>query len=91
MIDESWRVDALCSQVGWDLWFPEKGENTGGTAKKVCARCPVVEDCLEYALGSWQHYGVWGGKSPKELADIRRDRGMVHPLTPEHLRPGRAA
>lgn len=90
MTDETWREDALCSQVGGDHWFPKKGEPSTD-AKKVCARCPAVDGCLEYALATWQHYGVWGGKSPQQLAKIRRERGMVHPLTPHYLRPGSAA
>lgn len=89
-MSEDWREDALCSQVGGDHWFPEKGE-TNSDAKKVCSRCPAVDACLEYAVATWQRYGVWGGKTPKEVAKIRRARGMVHPLTPEYLRPGSAA
>lgn len=79
-MNDDWRDDALCSQVGGDWWFPEKGGDNGTDAKTVCARCPVVVDCREFAVETWQAYGVWGGMSPKQLAAIRHERGMRHPL-----------
>lgn len=30
-------------------------------AKAICARCPVQEDCLDYALTNRIRIGVWGG------------------------------
>lgn len=42
-------------------------------AERVCSRCAVRSDCLEFALASWQQ-GVWGGKSEKERRSIRRQR-----------------
>lgn len=35
-------------------------------SKAACARCPVQEDCLEYALTSNLQDGVWGGMTPHE-------------------------
>jgi WhiB family redox-sensing transcriptional regulator len=35
-------------------------------AKKVCARCPVRPECLQWALETGQRFGVWGGLSEKE-------------------------
>lgn len=61
----SWRDDALCAQVGSDLFFPEKGGSTRG-AKKLCAGCDVREQCLEYALTREERFGIWGGLSERE-------------------------
>jgi len=35
-------------------------------AKDVCSRCPVVDDCLEYAVGIRETHGIWGGTSEVE-------------------------
>lgn len=41
-------------------------------AKGICAVCPVIEDCLEYALETNQRAGIWGGTSEKERKSLRR-------------------
>ena len=68
-----WTEDALCAQVDHDVFFPEKGTSTKG-AKSICAACPVVAECLEYALTNREQFGVWGGKSEPERAEILRAR-----------------
>ena len=35
-------------------------------AKKLCANCPVREDCLEAALARHESYGIWGGLNELE-------------------------
>lgn len=63
---EPWQDDALCRQVDiGDLFFPDKGGSTK-EAKAVCAQCPVVDQCLEYALAHQERFGVWGGLSERE-------------------------
>jgi WhiB family transcriptional regulator, redox-sensing transcriptional regulator len=68
---EAWMESALCAQVDPELFYPEKG---GGThaAKAVCASCPVVAECLEYALRSDDAFGVYGGLSPRQRRRLRR-------------------
>lgn len=41
-------------------------------AKKVCARCVVIAQCLDYAIETNQEYGVWGGLDPVERRKVRR-------------------
>jgi WhiB family redox-sensing transcriptional regulator len=67
-MDESWREQAECLDADPEIFFPEAGSN-GLDAKKVCARCPVSEECLEYALYHSIDDGVWGG-----LAVVQRHR-----------------
>lgn len=45
-------------------------------AKAVCVGCPVIDDCLEFALETQEVYGVWGGKSEEERLEILRKRGV---------------
>ena len=44
-------------------------------AKAICARCPMIEPCLEGALERREPWGVWGGQlflNGKVLAQKRR-------------------
>ena len=69
----AWKIDALCSTTDPDSFFPEKGGSTR-EVKKVCDHCPVVDDCLEYALAAEERYGIWGGKSARERRKILYQR-----------------
>lgn len=70
----AWQDEALCAEVGDDdLWFPPKGGSTR-TAKAICARCPVREPCLEYALANDDHFGIFGGTTERDRRRIRRER-----------------
>jgi WhiB family redox-sensing transcriptional regulator len=59
---DSWKEQAECLDADPDIFFPEPGSN-GLDAKRVCARCPVSDECLEYALVYNITDGVWGGAS----------------------------
>lgn len=61
---QPWMDDALCAQADPDSWFPEKG-GAVGPAVKICRRCPVAAECLDYALANGERYGVWGGVSER--------------------------
>ena len=56
----AWQERALCAQTDPEAFFPEKGGSTR-EAKKVCLSCDVRVECLEYALGSDERFGIWGG------------------------------
>lgn len=60
-----WTEEALCAQVDPDSWYPEKGGSTA-PAKRICRRCPVIEECLAHALANGERFGIWGGKSERE-------------------------
>lgn len=55
-----------------EVYFPEdipdplvRREATN-VARQLCATCPVVANCLEYALTTSQAFGIWGGLTPPE-------------------------
>lgn len=52
-------------QADPSAFFPETG-NSHYVAKELCRLCPVKLECLEYALGANETYGVWGGLGPDE-------------------------
>ncbi len=73
---QGWRHQAACRDLDTNLFFPD-GEGAGvaaqvAEAKAVCARCPVREDCLDFALASDQSYGIFGGLTETERRSLRR-------------------
>lgn len=69
-MSQAWRADAVCRQVDHELFFPEHGQHAGN-ALKVCRRCPVAKQCLDYALDNL-HDGIWGGLIPLDRKYYRR-------------------
>ena len=67
---EPWRDQALCRGIDPELFYPERGESTR-EAKAVCAQCPVVEPCLDYALRTREVFGIWGGVAERERRTMR--------------------
>lgn len=55
------------------IFFPSTSQSTA-YAVGLCLRCPVRVECLDYALDSNQHYGIWGGTSESERRRLRRRR-----------------
>lgn len=78
-----WAERALCAQADPDAWFPEKGQrDLAATATRICGRCPVRTQCLDYALSgadTWKGIttGIWGGTTPQERVQLRRQRKAV--------------
>ena len=76
---EAWRADALCATVDGALaamFFSEELQDIAA-AKRLCAECPVIAECLEGAIERAEPYGVWGGQlfSNGKVLMIKRRRG----------------
>jgi WhiB family redox-sensing transcriptional regulator len=69
-----WQEEALCAQTDPEAFFPEKGGSTR-EAKRVCGRCAVQSECLEYALARDERFGIWGGLSERERRRLKRRAG----------------
>ncbi len=67
----SWQNQALCRDMDTNMFFPDRG-SSGKKALKVCKKCPVQFECLEWALETEQRHGIWGGKTATERKNIRR-------------------
>jgi WhiB family redox-sensing transcriptional regulator len=67
--DPRWDDAALCAQVDGEIFFPEVG-GSSRAAKRVCGRCEVQQECLDYALRNDLRHGVWGGMSERERGRI---------------------
>ncbi|MGW9299650.1 WhiB family transcriptional regulator [Streptomyces cyaneofuscatus] len=70
---DTWREDALCQQTDPEAYYPEAGDS-GTTAKQACLNCPVIAECLDYAVDSRQRWGIWGGLGQKELRRLINQR-----------------
>ena len=66
-----WQEEALCAQTDPEAFFPEKGGSTR-EAKRICVGCEVKSECLEYALGHDERFGIWGGLSERERRRLKR-------------------
>lgn len=68
-----WQTDAACLDTDPSGFFPEREtKRTTEAAKMVCNDCVVINDCLRYAVTTFQDYGVWGGLSTTERRKYRR-------------------
>ena len=70
--DTSWMKYAACRGMSSELFFPERGGDPKliAYAKKICAGCPVEEECLNYAVENKEEHGVWGGESGRGRRQI---------------------
>src|SRR3954467_1371072 len=88
-----WRHNAVCREEDPELFFPIG--NTGPAllqieeAKAVCRRCPVMDQCLQWALESGQDSGVWGGLSEDERRAMKRRaaRNRARQASARHTHP----
>lgn len=73
-----WQDSAACREVDTELFFPVAHtygwKKQTAAAKRVCARCPAREACLEWALETGQRSGVWGGLAEGERLALQRQR-----------------
>ncbi|HUZ09285.1 MAG TPA: WhiB family transcriptional regulator [Acidimicrobiales bacterium] len=72
-----WMPRGKCRDLAPDTFFPSDGLGVQ-EAQRICAECPVTEECLEYALVNRIDHGVWGGRSERERRRLqRRRRGVL--------------
>ena len=73
--DSRWRDAAACRNTDPDLFFPvgTTGEALEETeaAMALCRRCPVSQQCLEFAMVTNQRDGIWGATSEEDRRRIR--------------------
>lgn len=64
---------ASCAQADPEAFFPEVGQSTG-SARRVCAGCPVIRECeahashLEGDVSKALRHGTWAARSPQARA-----------------------
>ena len=79
-MNTNWMARGRCKEVAPDIFFPSDGMGVQ-VAQRICAECPVAQDCLEYALDHHIDHGVWGGCSERERRRILRRRRVSSAVT----------
>lgn len=78
MTHTDWRHQAVCREEDPELFFPKGYDGPWALiieqAKAVCRRCPVIDECGQWALETGQESGVWGGLSEDERHAVKRGR-----------------
>jgi WhiB family redox-sensing transcriptional regulator len=69
--ERPWAGYAACRDADADLFFSTE-EPEVASAVKICAGCPVRDECLEWALETRVRYGVWGGATERERRSMLR-------------------
>jgi WhiB family redox-sensing transcriptional regulator len=67
----NWQLEAACRDLPVDWFFPEQGPDDWYHLRRavaVCESCPVIEQCLKYALTFEARSlpGIWGGTSENQ-------------------------
>ena len=70
LLGTDWTRAAACRGLDPEMFYADRGGSVT-EAKAICARCPVREACLEYALAAGEKWGVWGGLSERQRRRIR--------------------
>ena len=70
-------TNASCKEIGVELFFPEDSgfSHEERYVKKLCNECPIIKECLEWALHH-ENFGIWGGTTPMDRRVIRRARNI---------------
>lgn len=76
-----WQHLGTCRGVDPETFFSPESERgprrraREAEAKSLCARCPVLAECLSHALDVREPYGVWGGLNATERSHLLRATG----------------
>lgn len=78
--DTAWMIDAACTGLDSELFFPRQGERIDPLVKHVCGACPVRVECLRHALAT-RADGVWGGVGEHDRRRLTRQiREQLGPI-----------
>jgi WhiB family transcriptional regulator, redox-sensing transcriptional regulator len=82
--DLGWDQEARCRTHDPTLFFgPNRFEPKRerlareAEAKAVCAGCPCLRACRDYALSAGELYGVWGGMGESDRREVLARRGSI--------------
>lgn len=75
---DDWREQARCRDVDPETFHPTSKPGTVSyqlqveQAKATCRRCPVVNECLQFAVASRDAHAIAGGMTPEERSAYLR-------------------
>lgn len=71
-------VNVPCQEVGICVFFPTDEETDRYTpeeasqARRICHKCHMISECLEFAMQENFEYGIYGGMTPAERRALAR-------------------
>lgn len=78
-----WQYRAACRGEDSNMffspnYFERKDERDAreASAKAICGRCEVREECLDYALRAREPHGIWGGLNEAERKAALREQTL---------------
>lgn len=70
--ERPWVSLAACRDADPGLFFAEGNGDGTAVALRICAGCPVSDECLEWALAARAAFGVWGGTTEQDRRRLQR-------------------
>lgn len=73
-----WMAKGKCCGLEPRTFFPSNSNGEVTRAKRICLGldgnpvCPVLDQCLQYAMDYDERFGVWGGTSERERRRLRK-------------------
>jgi WhiB family redox-sensing transcriptional regulator len=72
--DLSWMNRGACRGQDIRYFFPDNDTKhlDRYAAERWCSVCPIKQQCLDYAMETYQKFGTWGGLTAQERQRLRR-------------------
>jgi len=69
--ERPWAVFSACKGKNASLFFASTRADERA-ALAICDTCSVANQCLEFALGTRERFGVWGGTNERDRRKLFR-------------------
>lgn len=77
MGDLDWQAKAACEGMNLNSFFPDMDFLVEPEVLIACGRCPVKENCLNWAMEHGEEFGVWGGMTEEQRRKIGNKQTRV--------------
>lgn len=67
-----WEEYVPCKEVGPQEMYPASESKQLKVAQRICSMCPAQAECLTIAIAMDEPFGVWGGTSEKQRAEMKK-------------------
>jgi WhiB family redox-sensing transcriptional regulator len=57
-------------EIFFPSWPKSPAARQNRMARRTCRSCPVLSDCLEWAVSTGQGSGIWGGLSETQRCKL---------------------
>lgn len=75
-MSEDWMTRAACKGLDTNVFFPDeqsRDPRANTHAKAICATCPVLSECADWAITFPPHVGIVGGMDYHERQRYRKN------------------